>query len=122
MPSVIQIFSVPPGEAPLWVRQKWVGLELPIATKSGAPVKAGVFGVLSGPRNPFARFFALLTGQAQRTTGFIVDPRAAVAILEKTSPEAAAWWRQNAAHMLRPGKYFLFPDSVAEAVTREAAS
>src|SRR5712664_1703512 len=27
----IRIFAVPPGEAPAWVREKWVGLELPLA-------------------------------------------------------------------------------------------
>jgi hypothetical protein len=26
----VRIVAVPPGEAPLWVRQKWVGLDLPV--------------------------------------------------------------------------------------------
>ena len=31
----IRIIAAPPGEAPLWVRQKWVGLDLPVARYSG---------------------------------------------------------------------------------------
>ena len=30
----IRIIGVPPGEAPLWVREKWVGLELPLTRHS----------------------------------------------------------------------------------------
>ena len=26
----VRIVAVPPGEAPLWVRQRWVGLDLPV--------------------------------------------------------------------------------------------
>ena len=29
--GTIRIVGVPPGEAPLWVREKWLGLELPLA-------------------------------------------------------------------------------------------
>jgi hypothetical protein len=32
---MIRIIAVPPGEAPLWVREKWVGLDLPVARYSG---------------------------------------------------------------------------------------
>src|SRR5437660_9122721 len=31
--SHLRITSVPPGEAPLWVREKWVGLSLPLAQR-----------------------------------------------------------------------------------------
>ena len=31
----VRIIAAPPGEAPLWVRQKWVGLDLPVARYSG---------------------------------------------------------------------------------------
>jgi hypothetical protein len=30
----VRIIAVPPGEAPLWVREKWVGVELPVARYS----------------------------------------------------------------------------------------
>ncbi len=47
---VVRIVAVPPGEAPFWVRQKWVGLELPVVRYS-AHRKFLTFGVLSTPRS-----------------------------------------------------------------------
>jgi hypothetical protein len=120
-PSFLRITRVPPGEAPLWVRRGWVGLELPLEMESSAPVNAKVFGVMSAPQSPFARAIALLMGRVSRVTGFVVDPRAAVAILERADPDAAAWWRQYGAHMLQPGRHFVFPDDVGEVITRDAS-
>src|SRR5215471_17510443 len=33
----VRILRPPPGEAPLWVREKWVGLELPLAYGARGP-------------------------------------------------------------------------------------
>jgi hypothetical protein len=38
-----------------------------------------------------------------------VEAQAAVAVLAKSSPEAAAWWQENTPHLLRPKRYFVFP-------------
>jgi len=112
----VRITRVPAGEAPLWVREKWVGLELPIALKSGDPVNVRVRGVLSGPRHPLALLLALLMGRVQRTRGYVVNAAVAVDILEMSSPEAAMWWHANAAHMLQPGRFFVFQEAAGEIV------
>ena len=46
----VRIVAVPPGEAPLWVREQWVGLDLPVARYSGHRKFLGL-GVLSMPRS-----------------------------------------------------------------------
>jgi hypothetical protein len=68
--------------------------------------------VLSGPRGFLASVGALLTGRLKRRSGFLVETQAAIAVLAKSSPEAAAWWQQNTPHLLRPKRYFVFPDDV----------
>src|SRR2546430_13393547 len=67
MPASHQrITSVPPGEAPLWVREKWVGLSLPLAQRKAQARSLFTSGVLSGPRGFFASIGALLAGKLQR--------------------------------------------------------
>jgi hypothetical protein len=48
MAGIVRITSVPPGEAPPWVREKWVGLELPTIAPPRARVYSTV-GTVSGP-------------------------------------------------------------------------
>ena len=108
----LHITSTPPGEAPLWVREKWIGVCLPLAQRTSAPRSVRTFGVLSGPREFSARLFALLKGQAKPDSGYIVNSSLAISILDKSSPEAAAWWRENAPHMLAPQRYFVFQQCV----------
>src|SRR6266702_2282223 len=100
--SHLRITSVPPGEAPLWVREKWVGLSLPLAQRKAQ----------SGPRGFFASIAALLAGKLQRRSGFVVETQAAISVLAKSSPEAAAWWQENTPHLLRKTRYFVFPQDV----------
>lgn len=104
----LQITSVPSGEAPLWVREQWVGLKLPLAQRKATPLTLLTSGVLSGPRNLLSCLLALLTGKLERQSGFLVESRVAVAILALKSPEAAAWWRENTPHQLKPGRQFVF--------------
>ena len=106
--SSLQITQVPPGEAPLWVREQWVGLVLPLAQRRQSPLAFLTSGVVSGPKTGLSRLAALLTGRLKRESGYRVDTQAAVAILAGRRPEAAAWWRENAPHVLRPGRYFVF--------------
>jgi len=113
MPASHQrITSVPPGEAPLWVREKWVGLSLPLAQRKAQARSLFTSGVLSGPRGFFASIGALLAGKLQRRSGFVVETLAAIAVLAKSSPEAAAWWQENTPHLLRKTRYFVFPQDV----------
>jgi hypothetical protein len=107
----LYVTSVPSGEAPLWVREKWVGLKLPVT----GPLSVGTFrgsGVLTGPRGPVSSFFAMLSGQLRQTEGYIVDAIAAVEVLASAHPDAAAWWKEHASDLIRPDRRFVFEKSV----------
>ena len=55
----VRIIAVPPGEAPLWVREKWVGVELPVARYSSA-CTFYAYGVLSLPRTWVAQWWGII--------------------------------------------------------------
>jgi hypothetical protein len=113
-PSV-RIIAIPPGEAPLWVREKWVGLELPLTRWVSSRTFVG-FGALSGPRTCLAQLWAHVQGRSVRINGFPVDASRAVDILNRSSPEAAGWWRENAAELILPKRYLIFHAEVCEIV------
>lgn len=100
--ATVEIRSVPHGEAPFRVREKWVGLKLPTVLQEGSPVSARTFGVLSGPRTWLAQFRAFVCGRTKREFGFVVPVLPAMHALEKCSPKAASWWRENASHLMQP--------------------
>ena len=64
----VRIIAVPPGEAPLWVREKWVGLDLPVARYSGKS-KFIALGILSSPRSMLAQWLAVFRGRAELIAG-----------------------------------------------------
>lgn len=107
----LHVTAVPDGEAPLSVREKWVGLRLPLHAAAERSREARTFGVLSGPRRTSARLFALFMGRSIPARGYVVEAARAIEILRQQSPEAAARWQANAPHMLRPGRYFLFAEN-----------
>jgi hypothetical protein len=109
--STVLITSVPAGEAPLWVREKWVGLELPICGP-GIPRTYRTVGVVSGPSSLPGFLFAVLRRRTKKTPGYIVSGEAALIALEEVSPDAAAWWRANAPGFFRPGRYLVFQKTV----------
>jgi len=111
-PLFLHITSTPPGEAPEWVRKKWVGLSLPLVQKGSDAKIFSTAGVLSGPRNAFSCLFALLTGKFVRASGYLIESRAAIQILDAAHPEAAEWWRQNTPDLIRPRRYFVFQQGV----------
>jgi hypothetical protein len=116
MPSQLHITAVPPGEAPLWVRERWVGLSLPLAQRKATPLSLLTAGVLSGPKGFLSCLVALITGKLERQSGYLVEARAAIAVLEVGSPQAAAWWRENTPHLLRSKRYFVFQGAVGRVV------
>jgi hypothetical protein len=99
--SVIRIIATPPGEAPESVRRGWVGLELPLVPGQTRPEWGSARQVLSG------RAVGDLSGYA-------VDGPTAIKLLTSADPEAAAWWRQNAPHVLASGYQLVFPAHVCE--------
>src|SRR5579859_3848770 len=103
----IRIIAVPPGEAPFWVREKWVGLELPLA-KWAVPKKYLGVGVMSGPRSCFSQLWHVVRGRAEAITGYAVEAGAAVDILAASSPEAGSWWQENAPQLISPKRKFVF--------------
>jgi len=107
----LHITSVPAGEAPLWVREKWVGLTLPLLPQKEAPSRFMTSGVLTGPTGFIERTYAWLTGRLKPQTGYAVDAQIAIGILASRSPEAAAWWRDHAPHLIRFKRYFVFQQS-----------
>jgi hypothetical protein len=113
--STIRVIAVPPGEAPLWVREKWVGIELPVAGYS-APRKFFGYGVLSSPHSMLAKWWGVIRGRAERVSGYAVEAIAAVDILATSSPEAAVWWRENTPHLIGPRCYLVFPELVCQIV------
>jgi hypothetical protein len=98
-----RIVAVPPGEAPERVRRAWVGLELPLAPGETGPRDQLAYGVLSN-------------GSVGSRKGYAVDGCKAVALLEAKDPDAAAWWRRNAPHVLTRGYQLVFPAEVCEQV------
>ena len=111
----VRVVGVPPGDAPLWVREKWVGLELPLI-RSATPKEYFTFGVVSAPGTWVAQLWALVRGRADRTSGYVVEGARALDILQQSSPEAAAWWREHAPQFVAPKGYLVFHANVCEVV------
>jgi len=107
-PSAVRIVAVPPGEAPLWVREQWVGLELPLAANTAKPQAYVTSGVLSGPLSFWQLILGHFLGRLKRASGYPVDAAEALSVLETKSPEAAQWWHENAPHLRTRRRRFLF--------------
>ena len=110
----IRIISIPPGEAPEEVRTAWVGLVLPVAVSGVQSVEAA--GVLSRPTTGLGLFFARLLRRTKRESVYIVEAHRAVEILSAYSPDAARWWKANAAPSIEAGQFFGFVAEVCEVV------
>jgi len=91
------------------VRLAWVGLELPLTPGRSSRLLAMTTGVVSVPRGWWQRIAALLLGRYGVQTGYAVNARDAVNLLQAKDPTAAAWWREHCAHMLDGKRWFLFP-------------
>jgi hypothetical protein len=97
------------------VRQQWVGLVLLLARYLGPQTYLG-FGVLSGPATWLGQMWGIVLGRVERVTGYAVEGSRAVDILQASSPEAAAWWRENAAEHVAPQRYLIFHEHVCQIV------
>lgn len=112
-PLTLTITSTPTGEAPLWVREKWIGIVLPVAQRRAQAQTLVVSGVLTGPKGMWSRLIARLRSKpADRQTGYIVNTLTAFECLARHSPEALAWWRVNTPHLFSPGRHFVFESTV----------
>lgn len=82
MANKIRIIGVPYGQAPLWVRQAWIGLEIPLS-----PIQPK-------PGDTFLEVIDKTTPR-QGTDGFAVNARVAIDLLSEYNPPAAAWWKRE---------------------------
>lgn len=110
----IKIVRRPIGEAPDWVRDAWIGLSLPLADDQKH--RWWGLGVLSGPNNAFLQLWALVLGKGIRLTGFSVNAKAAVDLLEDGHPTAAGWWRQHTPDLVGGNRNFVFDADACERV------
>jgi len=119
VPSV-KIVRPPDGEAPLWVREAWVGVTLPLKEQGLKTLPS--IGVLSGPKSSLGWLWASLTGAPITVTGYLTAAAQAIEILAETRPEAARWWRENAPKFLREEAEFMFEAPACERVGMRSAA
>jgi hypothetical protein len=92
MAGYFQITSLPPGEAPTDIQTAWIGCVMPLYAFRVNAASRGVLTRRILPRHP----------------GYSVRVLDALAVLERRSPAAAQWWRENTPYLIRPGKLLLF--------------
>jgi len=93
----IMIVKIPEGEAPFWVREQWLWLELPLLEIPNNPGRYFCEGVISG-KNPLIRLWNQIGnffGLGLIYDGYVVETTAAVNVLRSKSPAAAKWWIEN---------------------------
>jgi hypothetical protein len=98
--SSIRIIDVPDGEAPEDVRRAWVGLVLPLVEGIRQPRVIPVYGVRSFRWKrwiPWAFHY-------HTTEAFIVNVNAAITVLRKREPDAAAWWIDKHAPLVKASR------------------
>jgi len=108
----IRIVRRPEGEAPEWVRDAWIGVEMPVLVPE--PVATFGFGVLTGPKNIVLDWILGVTGRAKPVSGYVVAADTAVASLMERSPAAAEWWRTQVPYLVRTGARFVFDAPACE--------
>lgn len=106
MTSTVRIVGVPAGPVPLWVRQQWVGLDLPVSPPRLVRRRVWKDFKRRGVLEYCLALVGLATNKLETWDGYFVDVNAAVAILATRHPEAAAWWRENVPHLM--GGKFMF--------------
>ena len=103
----MEIVATPAGEAPLWVREAWVGMTLPLAPgPNGSEYE--VVGVLSMGRRPSLLGRLLLGPARRRVKGYRVPSGEAVRLLAERHADAAAWWSHNV-HWVECGVFLFDP-------------
>jgi hypothetical protein len=98
----IRIIAVPPGEAPLEIREQWVGLILPLAGGEPCAWQMQTLGVLTGEL------------EEEETIGYAVDFDEALSALAEKSPAAAKWWEENASHLFEENGVLVFHKHVCQ--------
>lgn len=113
----VEIVALPNGEAPVWVRQNWIGLRLPLATQG--MYEGEVDGVVSGRRSRFSRWLHRIAGPNQVMSGYLIHAASAIQILGRKDQSAANWWRENTPDLLNIDEYLVFEAEVCRLVKME---
>jgi hypothetical protein len=116
----IRIIATPPGEAPLAIREAWIGTQLPLADVDGRARTFRTAGVLTGPKTFLSAIVTLLLGRTNKVRGFRVHAPAAVEVLKLKDPNAARWWHEHAPQSLKPRRLFVFHAEVCEVIDEQA--
>lgn len=98
--GLIKIVKTPAGEAPLWVRQAWVGLVLPCNP---------VLGSHGGERGVLSKLILF-----PNRCGYSVPQDQALMILEDKNFRISVWWKGKG--FPHQGEYFVFSEEEAEMV------
>jgi hypothetical protein len=109
---MVRIVARPIGEAPEWVRDAWIGLQIPLLCSGQRTFRS--VGVLSDSDSFLRRLVGWLAGRPAIVSGYVVNARTAVDLLEAHAPQAAAWWRANTSHLLDGSRNFLFDTACCE--------
>lgn len=104
----VRIVQTPPGEAPIEIREAWVGLVLPLLPDEVGPRQVWTQGVLTGPRTFLGYLFARLFGRFKIVNGFCVDAAGAVQVLAQHDIRAATWWNTHVPASVQPGRALIF--------------
>lgn len=104
----IRIVQAPIGEAPLWVREAWIGVELPVLVAT--PQVFETWGVLTSPKTWISYWWRRLFGPSNKVEGYAVYSAEAIELLGFRQPLAAQWWRQNAPGFTHPRAQFIFDE------------
>jgi len=110
----IKIVDIPIGEAPLWVREAWIGVEIPLFCQDKNTME--FYGVLSGYPSLAKRLWNRVTGGSPKVTGYIVIARDAVDALAKSNLSAADWWFENVPQLMDGVELFLFDEDACQIV------
>ena len=106
---IIEITDVPPGAAPDWVRQTWVGMQLKAVQST--PVTMPTVSMRGGQKSKLSIIWNMLSGQATTRTGYIVNARDAIGLMALKNEEAAQWCIDNTPLALDPKQVLLFEQS-----------
>ena len=120
MITAVRIIKAPIGEAPLWVREAWIGCELPLSDPRKRTIET--VGVLSLPGSFFGWMAARWKRRIVTETGYLVDAALAVERLSSLRPDAADWWRINCRWLGDKGRRFLFDDPACEPIQMPTAN
>jgi len=110
-PRGIEITSTPVGDAPLKIREAWIGLVLPlhpdyprdVVTMPSNSVLSESRGLQTWLRWLFRRPYPM-----EDWVGYAVPSAEAIRILGEKSPQAARWWWRNVPSFTQPEATFLF--------------